>query len=146
MFHSCRLRRKTYEIHLLESEIRHWDLDGWYWSANVRLLPHIATFEGISCQVGKRVSPVGGRSAVFVRVMIRTLPLRPELLGPGRIWKHVGLDRRDYVSELRPPMSLLFIPQVIYQHGELSWDELDRGKLLIRLPELSGNPTSRVIW
>jgi hypothetical protein len=24
---------------------------------------------------------------------------------------------RDYVSELRPPTGLLFIPQVIYEHG-----------------------------
>jgi hypothetical protein len=41
-------------------------------------------------------------------------------------------------------MGLLFIPQ-IYKHGELQWIDIDRGKLLIRAPELSGNSTNRVI-
>jgi hypothetical protein len=48
---------------------------------------------------------------------------------------------RDHVSELRPPTGLLFIPQVIYEHGEPWWNDNDRGKL-IHPPELSGNPTS----
>jgi hypothetical protein len=30
--------------------------------------------------------------------------------------------------------------------GELWWNDIDAGKLLIRSPELSGNPTSKVIW
>jgi hypothetical protein len=50
---------------------------------------------------------------------------------------------QDYVSELRPPTGLLFIPQVIYEHGEPWWNDISRGKLLIRPQELSGNPTSR---
>jgi hypothetical protein len=33
----------------------------------------------------------------------------------------------DYVSELRPLTGLLFIPQVIYEHGELRWNDIDRG-------------------
>jgi hypothetical protein len=49
---------------------------------------------------------------------------------------------REYVSELRLPTGLLFIPQVIYKHGEPWWNEVDRGQLMIRPPELSGNPTS----
>jgi hypothetical protein len=49
------------------------------------------------------------------------------------------------VFELRPLTGLLFIPQEIYEHGEPWWNGVDRGKV-IRLPELSGNPTSRVIW
>jgi hypothetical protein len=53
---------------------------------------------------------------------------------------------RDYVSELRPPTSLLFIPQVIYEHGEPWWNDVDRGKLLTLPPEFSDNPTSRDIW
>jgi hypothetical protein len=31
--------------------------------------------------------------------------------------------------------------QVIYEHGELWWNDIDRGQL-IRLPHLSGNTTS----
>jgi len=52
----------------------------------------------------------------------------------------------DYVSELRPPMDILFVPQVIYEHGEPWRNEVDRGKPLISPPELSGNSTSGVIW
>jgi hypothetical protein len=49
---------------------------------------------------------------------------------------------RDYISELQPPTGLLFIPQVIYEHGETWWNDIDRGKILIRQPEFSGSPTS----
>jgi hypothetical protein len=44
----------------------------------------------------------------------------------------------DYVSELRPPAGLMFIPQLIYayKYGEPWWNDTDRRKLLIRLPEL----------
>jgi hypothetical protein len=48
----------------------------------------------------------------------------------------------DYVSELRPPTDLLSIAHVIYEHREPWWNDIDRVKLLIRPPELSGNPTS----
>jgi hypothetical protein len=35
----------------------------------------------------------------------------------------------DYVSELRPSTGLLFIPQMIYEHGEPWWnDDVGRGK------------------
>jgi hypothetical protein len=34
----------------------------------------------------------------------------------------------DYVSELRPPTDLLFIPQVMYEYGEPRWNDTDRGK------------------
>jgi hypothetical protein len=43
----------------------------------------------------------------------------------------------DYVSELRPPTGLLFIPQVMYGHEEPWWNDVDMGKLLICLPEHS---------
>jgi hypothetical protein len=36
--------------------------------------------------------------------------------------------RRDYVSELRPPAGLLFIPQMIYEYGEPWWNDIDRVK------------------
>jgi hypothetical protein len=36
----------------------------------------------------------------------------------------------------------LFIPQVIYEHGKPWWNDIDRGKLLILPPDLSGNPIS----
>jgi hypothetical protein len=51
----------------------------------------------------------------------------------------------EYVSELRTPPGLLFISQVIYEHGEPMWNNIDSIKLLIRPPELSGNPTGRII-
>jgi hypothetical protein len=48
----------------------------------------------------------------------------------------------DCISELWPPTGLLFITQVIYEHGEPWWNDIDRGKFLINPPELCGNPTS----
>jgi len=32
---------------------------------------------------------------------------------------------RLYVYELRPPTGLLFIPQLIYEHGEPWWNDID---------------------
>jgi hypothetical protein len=32
----------------------------------------------------------------------------------------------DFVCELRPPAGLLFIPQMILDHGELRWNDIDR--------------------
>jgi hypothetical protein len=52
------------------------------------------------------------------------------------------LDEVRLCSELRPPTGLLFVLQVIYEHGETWWNYIDRGELLIRPPELSGNFTS----
>jgi hypothetical protein len=53
----------------------------------------------------------------------------------------------DYVSDLLPPVGLLVFLQMINEDGEPWWnDDVDRGKLLTCPPELSGNPTSRVIW
>jgi hypothetical protein len=54
-------------------------------------------------------------------------------------------DHVNGVSGLRPSMDLLSIPQVICGHTEPPWNDIDRGNRLIRKPELSGNPTSRVI-
>jgi hypothetical protein len=34
--------------------------------------------------------------------------------------------RRDYVSELQPPMGLLSVPQVIHEYGEPRWNDIDR--------------------
>jgi hypothetical protein len=39
-------------------------------------------------------------------------------------------------------VGLLFIPQVIYEHGELLLNYIDKGKLLTHPAELSGNPLS----
>jgi hypothetical protein len=36
--------------------------------------------------------------------------------------------RRDYVSELLPPTGVLFIPQMIYEYGEVGWNDTYRGK------------------
>jgi hypothetical protein len=44
--------------------------------------------------------------------------------------------RRDYVCELPLPVGLLFIPEVIYEHGEPRWNYIDRRNPLIRPPEL----------
>jgi hypothetical protein len=51
----------------------------------------------------------------------------------------------EYVSKLRPTTGLAFILQMIHEHGESCWNNTDKGKLIIRPPELSGNPTSTVI-
>jgi hypothetical protein len=37
----------------------------------------------------------------------------------------------------------LFTPQIIHKHGEPWWNDIGKGKLLIRPQELPGNPTSR---
>jgi hypothetical protein len=48
----------------------------------------------------------------------------------------------DYVSELQPPMGLLFILKVIHENGEPWWnDDNNKGKL-IHPPEIYGNPIS----
>jgi hypothetical protein len=46
------------------------------------------------------------------------------------------------ITSNAPPMGLLFIPQVIYEHEEPWWNDTDREKLLIHPPEISDNPTS----
>jgi hypothetical protein len=48
----------------------------------------------------------------------------------------------DYVCGLQPTTDLLFILQVIYERGVPWWSDIDRVKLLILAPELSGIPTS----
>jgi hypothetical protein len=45
----------------------------------------------------------------------------------------------DYVSEFRQPTGPLSTAQAIYEHGEPCWSDIDRGKLLILSPDLSGN-------
>jgi hypothetical protein len=39
-------------------------------------------------------------------------------------------------------MGLLFVPQVIYDHGETWLNDINTGKLQICPPELPGKPTS----
>jgi hypothetical protein len=50
----------------------------------------------------------------------------------------VQVDGVRYVSEL------LFIFQVMYEHEELQWNDIDRGKLLIRQSDFSGNPPAAI--
>jgi hypothetical protein len=54
----------------------------------------------------------------------------------------MSMGVRIYVSELRPLTGLLFIPQMMCEHGEPWWNDTDRVKLQFRSPELSGNPAS----
>jgi hypothetical protein len=49
------------------------------------------------------------------------------------------------MCELWPPTGLVFILQVIYEHGEPWWNDIGRRKLLIHALELFGNLTRRVI-
>jgi hypothetical protein len=41
-------------------------------------------------------------------------------------------DEMRVISELQKPAALLFISQVICEHGAPWWNDIDRGKLLIR--------------
>jgi hypothetical protein len=43
---------------------------------------------------------------------------------------------------MRPPTGLLFVPQVIKQHGRPRWNDVGKGRFLIRPRELSGNSTN----
>jgi hypothetical protein len=43
---------------------------------------------------------------------------------------------RNYISELQPPASQLFISQVIYKHGEPWWNDVDTGKWVILLADI----------
>jgi hypothetical protein len=52
------------------------------------------------------------------------------------------VDGGEHVSELRQTISSLFIPQLIYEHVEPLWNDIDRERLLTPSPELSGNPTN----
>jgi hypothetical protein len=47
----------------------------------------------------------------------------------------------DCVSELWPPMGILFITQVIYKHGEPWWNDIDKVNFWF-VHQSSGNPTS----
>jgi hypothetical protein len=47
---------------------------------------------------------------------------------------------RDYVFELRPPTAYCASSQVIYKHGELRWNDIDREKLLVHQSSLAVLP------
>jgi hypothetical protein len=51
----------------------------------------------------------------------------------------------NYISKPQPLTGTLFIPQMIHEHGEPWWNDVGRGKLLIRPTELSANPISIII-
>jgi hypothetical protein len=70
---------------------------------------------------------------------VRTFIIR--LIDWSRRWEWA------YVSEPRPKTGLLFIPKVIQEHAASPrQDDASRVKLPTRPPELSGNPTSIVVW
>jgi hypothetical protein len=48
----------------------------------------------------------------------------------------MGVRLRLWTADTNRP---IFHPQVIYEHGESWWNDVDRGKLPIRPPELSRN-------
>jgi hypothetical protein len=51
----------------------------------------------------------------------------------------------DYVSELLPPVVLLFIPKVIYEHGEQCWNDIVVGTPDSFTRPLSSNYQSRLV-
>jgi hypothetical protein len=59
---------------------------------------------------------------------LNKVPCAGRLLSAWYVAVDVDEVRLDYVSELLPPTSLLFITQMIYEHGEPRWDNTDRGK------------------
>jgi hypothetical protein len=40
----------------------------------------------------------------------------------------VCVDWVRHISELQPPVGLLFMPQMIYEYGEQWWNDTDMGK------------------
>jgi hypothetical protein len=48
----------------------------------------------------------------------------------------------DYLSELRLPIGILFIPQETYEYGGPQWSDIKTVKLLIRPSETSGSCTN----
>jgi hypothetical protein len=51
--------------------------------------------------------------------------------------------RWDYVSELRPPTGMLFVPQVMYEYIKPRWNNIVRLKLLIRPSSLEILPAKQ---
>jgi hypothetical protein len=51
------------------------------------------------------------------------------------IWSSVGWD---HVSELRPPTGLLFVPQMVYEHGEPWWNAINGGE--------TPDSSTRALW
>jgi hypothetical protein len=51
---------------------------------------------------------------------------------------------RAYLSELRPPSGLFFIPLVVYSHGEPWWVDIDQRSLLILRGESSSSKTGGI--
>jgi hypothetical protein len=95
----------------------------------------------ISCRHHNKALLWYGKRAFPRPLTQTTLDMRDEIIivieSSGRIWEHPATPIMvimsmgwDYVSELRPSTSLLFI-----SHGG-AWcnDDVDRGKLLIHLP------------
>jgi hypothetical protein len=79
-------------------------------------------------------TPEGCR-AFFIPVMMMMMMVRVII-----IIMSLG---QDHVSEVWLPANLLFIPQVIHEHGKPWRNYIDRPKLQIHQPELSGILTNR---
>jgi hypothetical protein len=77
------------------------------------------------------------RNAITIRFDMKVWTIIPMMM--------IKPMERYFVSELQAPTSSLFIPQVIHEHREPWWNDIDKGKLVIRPPQLSGNSTSRII-
>jgi hypothetical protein len=56
-----------------------------------------------------------------------------------------ALVRTLAASHWRRLTDILFIRQVIFEHGERWWNDMDRRKLQILPLNLSGSPTSRIV-
>jgi hypothetical protein len=86
------------------------------------------------CRVGCRDARCGLYVTATQRTIMWTRALLMIMMTMSMWW--------DFVSELRPPTDLLFVPQKIHEHGEPWWNDIERGKLVIRPSELRVNHTS----
>jgi hypothetical protein len=109
-----------------------------------------SSFVTVYTQQGRRLNELMSDMVSKVITKCATIQVYNDIMGGTDqsdmmfiVTDHIGGVR---VSELRPPIGLLFIPRVNESMQSLGDDDPGWGKLLTCQPELSGNPTSRDIW
>jgi hypothetical protein len=77
---------------------------------------------------------VGQRTATFGNCCISSTDSLKKIITKCMLYiQMVMLMGRDYISELQSPTGLSFIPQVIHEHREPWWNNIDRAWVQIPL-------------